>query len=114
MTSEIDEQIKQLVTKRKQLVQQQTLAIDLKLVNINNEIQHANNTINEINEKIKIKNNEIYELEKSRKQYLCIIFKLNKQKCPIIGHEWDYDWERHDEGGGLFEHCVICGAPRLN
>jgi DNA repair exonuclease SbcCD ATPase subunit len=128
MTTEIDEQIKQLVIKRNQLTKQQQVENITKLDRINNEIRVSTIAIEDIDDKIKSKKNEIDELEQARKHWLRTISKLEqarkhwlrtiskleKEKCPIIGHEWDYDWERHDEGGGLFEHCVVCGAPRMD
>lgn len=103
-----------MVIKRKQLVQEQQIQDNKQLRYINGGINEIIKEIGSIEKQINIKHCEIRDLERARKTCEQKIKKLEKSKCQFVGHEWDYDWERHDEGGGLFEHCVICGAPRMD
>ena len=123
--SQIEKQIKLLAEKRNLLCKQvrdntirekdenlkqinnAQLNLDDKINKCNDEIYHLKNNIKTIEKQIANINDRIIQYDKE-------YHNLEKQKCPILGHHWDYNYELMDTKGGVEEHCIVCGTPRTD
>lgn len=113
---EINDSIAKLKNERKQLEKQELenkkIVKQKELNELDSQINSITYKIEEIQQEISIKNTEItllnkksIELSKERRQ-------LKKKRCNYVGHDWDYDFETHNQGGPLEEICSICGTNR--
>ena len=82
---------------------------DTRLNQINNEIAEIKSTISAYTIKKREHEHAIEGIEKIIKQYGKTIKNLEVEKCPIVGHYWDY---RYDKDDHMEEVCAVCGTWR--
>lgn len=90
---------------REKIVKEELNKLDMDLHKIEGQIEVLQSSIFEKEGTISLLREQIHILQKQHRE-------ISKQRCPYVGHVWDYDFETHDQGGPLEEVCQVCGTWR--